>query len=413
MIGIILLFLISDTLKINLEQAKEMALESNPAYRMEALSGRYNKLGFYESLTSNILNPTVGITYSDATYEEWPYISAKGYNFNLSLNQPVFDLREVASIMQSKSSLNASGASLEEAKNALYYQVEAQYLAVLKVENLLRMQQKAIERAKENMRFVTKRLELGQASKLDLLNAEVYLNRTKLNLFTVRRDFQITKRILLNTLGIERQCELLLGPVETEKEEFEIPELDTLIKIGFKNRPRIKAAQEKIKEIQLGFWGSLCSFLPRVSFRWLWNYNSEEFPDKFSTIKEGARKSSGWYVTANLNLFSYPFEVSKMKTILEETELNLLHERLLVIKEIKEAWLDCLTMDENLELAKSMFEAAKEGNTLAKTQYNLGLITTLDLFQVETDLLDAEATYVSVLYDIRLTKAKLRYVIGG
>ncbi len=412
MLGIILLLLVGDTLKINLEQAKEMALESNPAYRMESLGGKYNKLGFYECLTSNILNPTIGVTYSDATFGDQSFAPSKGYNFNFSLNQPVFDLGEVATVLQSKSNVNASEASLQEAKNGLYYQVEARYLSVLRADNLLRMQQKALERAEENMRFVTKRLELGKASKLDLLNAKVYLNRTKLNLFTSRRDFQITKRILLNTLGIWRQCELLLEPVEAEEQEFELPELDTLIEKGFENRPKIRVAREEVKQSQLGFWGSLCSFLPRVSFRWLWNYNTGEFPEHFSTIREEAIKSSGWYVTADLNLLSYPLVSSKMKTVLEEAKLRLLQERLSIVQEIKEAWLDCLTMDENLELARSMFEAAKEGNTLAKTQYKLGLITTLDLFQAETDLLDAEATYVSAQYDVKLAKAKLRYVIG-
>lgn len=412
MIGILLLLLASDTLKINLEQAKEMALKNNPSYQMKILYDTHNELRFYEDLVTNILNPTIGITYSEATFGDRLPVLSEGYNFNLSLNQPVFDLGKVASTLQSKSNANASEASLQEAKNGLYYQVEAQYLAVLKTENLLMMRQKAVERAEENIRFVNKRLELGQASNLDLLNAEVYFNRAKLNLLTARRDFQINKRVLLNILGIDHRCELLFEPVETEEKGFEIPELDSLIKIGFKSRPRIKAAQEEVKKTQLGFWGSLCSFLPQVSFSWLWNYNTREFPETFSAIKEGATRSSGWYVSANLNFLSYPFEVSKMKALLEENKLNLLNERLTVVLEIKEAWLDYLTMDENLELAKSILEAAREGNTLAKAQYNLGLLTTLDLFQVETDLLDAEAAYVSALYDIKLIKTKLMYVVG-
>ncbi|MCK4352424.1 TolC family protein [candidate division WOR-3 bacterium] len=421
MIGIILVFLVSDTLKINLDQAKEIALKGNPTYQVQTLSHTYNKLGLYENLASDILNPAVGITYSEATFGDYSYPSSpvspsqggKGYNFSFSLNQPVFDFGKASSILQSKFSTNASLASSWEAENLLYYQVEGQYLTVLKVEKLLGMRNKAIERAEENMRFVTKRLELGKASRLDFLNATVYLNRAKLDLSDTRKNYTIAKRLLLNILGLRHQCELLLEPVEIEDGKFELPELNILITTSIENRPKIKAAYEEVKEARLGVWSSFFSFLPQISFKWSWNYNTENFPDKFSTIRNGATKNTGWYATANLNLFSYPFEVWKTKTILDKTNLNLLNERLIVVKEVEEARLDCLTMNENLKLAKSMFEAAREGNALAKTQYKLGLIPILDLFQIETDLLDAEATYISALYDYKLARTKLKYVIGG
>lgn len=410
MLGIILLLLVSDTLRINLEQAKEKALEANPLYRMELLSHRHSNLGLYENLLSNILRPTVGVTYSDATR---PYVLRRGYNFSLSMDQPLFDLSLLALILQSKSNVSMASYLLRETKNRLYYQVEAEYLTVLKAENLVEMQEKALSRAEENMRAVTKRWELGQVSKLELLNAEVYLNRIRLNLFTTKRDFQITKRILLNTLGIEYQYELLLEPVEIEEQVFYLPDLDTLIKIGLENRPRIRSVKEEVEQRQIGFWSSISSFLPRVSYRWDWSYNSPDFPQNFSTIRDGTRKSSGWYVSANLNLFSWPFQTSKMKTSLEKSRLNLAQERLSLVREIKEVWLDCLTLNENLKLARSMFEAAKEASELAKTQYRLGLITTLVLFRAETDLLEAEATYLSALYDIKLIRSRLRYVVGG
>lgn len=413
MIGIILsVFLLSNTLTIDLEQAKQIAIENNPAYGIEELNYRYYKLGLYDELSSNILNPSIGVTYSDVTYEQWPYTSLEGYNFSFSLNQTVFDIQELASIIQSKSSVNSAGASLEEAKNALYYQVEAQYLAVLKAEKLLQMRQNAIKRVEENMRLVSKRQELGQASKLDILNALVSLNRAKLNLSSAGKDYQIAKRLILNILGIWHQTEILLEPVETDN-DFELPDLDTLITISLEERPTIKAAREEMKNSNIGFWGSMLSFVPQVSFRWLWNYSSEDFPDNFSTIRDEAVKSSGWSASAGINLFTYPFEVSKMKTIMDMTKLNLLNKRLSVVEDVKEAWLDCMTVYENLNLAQSLYDAAKEGDDLAKLQYELGLISTLELFQSENDLLDAEVTYVSAQYDCKLAKAKIKYVVGG
>lgn len=413
MLGLILLVVLAlnDTLMLDLETAKQMALEGNILYNATKLEHSYYGLDLYGEMSSNILNPSISVTYSDATYEQFPTFSEKGYNFSLSMEQPVLDIGEAASVLQSKSNYDASTASLEEAKNALFYQVEAYYLGVLKTEKLLLMREMAIKRAEENMRFVSKRLELGQASKLDSLNAEVYLNRSKLNLTSAKKDYQIAKRLLLDYLGYGYQCELILQPVEIE-DEHEPLDVDSLISLSLEVRPKIKAVEKELSNAQLGFWGSTLSFLPRLSFKWLWNYNTENFPDDFSTITDEATKTSGWYASATMNLFTYPLDVAKMKNILEKTRLNLLNERILVIKEVKEAWLDFVTMSENLNLARSLYEAADEGNKIAKLQYNLGMISTLELFQAENDFLDAEVTHVSAQYDYRLSRAKLRYVVG-
>ena len=413
MISILLsLFLIGDTLKINLQEAKQIAIEKNLTYGMEVMDNRYNRLGLYESIASFILDPEVGVTYSDATYEQWSHTSTKGYNFNLLLQQPVFDISEIASIIQNKSSLNVSEASLEEARNALYYQVEADYLTVLKAEKMLEMRKKALERAEENKRLISKKLEIGQASRLDSLNAEVYLNRSRLNLSSAKKEHQIARRVFLNLLGIGHQCEILLAPVEIKKDIY-LPDIDTLIAISLMKRPRIRSAYENLKNAKVAHWGSILSFLPSLSFKWFWNYNSENFPERFSTIREGTTKTSGWYASANLNLFSYPFEVSKTKTVVDKASLNLLNERLVVVKEVKEAWLECINIYENLNLARSLFETAKESSKLAELQYNMGLISTLELLQVENELLNAEITYLFALYDCTLAKAMLNYVSGN
>ncbi|MBI4722828.1 MAG: TolC family protein [Candidatus Stahlbacteria bacterium] len=401
---IIILLASADTLHINLEQAKQLAVKANPEYKIEVLSNAYNKLNFYETISSNILTPEIQGDYSESDHSD-------DYKFEFSLNQPVFDVQQVMSILQSKSAMCASGNLREEAKNKLFYAIESYYFSVLKTQRLVELRQKAIESASENMRLVEKKLRVDKASLLDSLNAEVELNRTKLDYSRSRKNYELAQKTLLSALGIY-QCELILEPVEMEKPYTLLP-LDTLIGIGLKKSPLIKTAQEEVKQNRLSLCTGITSLLPQLSFRWLWTYTTNTLPTSFSEIKDAAVKSSGWGGTLRVNLFSYPLEVGKAKTALSKSELNLLNQRLQVAKTVELAWLECREASGNLTLVKSMFSAAEEATRLAKSQYEIGLISALDLFRVTTDRLEAEITYVATIYDYMLAKTKLQYAVGG
>ncbi|MCK4307135.1 TolC family protein [candidate division WOR-3 bacterium] len=401
-----------DTLKINLEQAKQMAIKSNPGYKIDALSHTYSKLGLYKKLSSNILNPEVSVNYSEVESPDAMLYSAKGYSFNFSLNQRVLDLGQVTSLLGSKFEKNANGALREESENRLFYEVESCYLSVLKSQKLVELKEKAVERANENMRLVSKKLEVGEASKLDSLNAEVSLNRAKLDGSGARKNYELAKRILLNALGIFEERELLLESVKEVRVIREPLLLDSLVASALEERPSVKAEREALKGGKLGFYGSILSFLPAISFKWWWGYRTEDFPERFSEIRDGANKSSGWNGSIGLNLFTYPFEVWQFKTALDKAKLSLLSKELNIVREVKDAWLLGEEAHRNLKLAESMWLAAEEAYKLSKHQYELGLISALDFFRVAEDKLDAEISYVNTKYDYKLAYTRLQYVTG-
>jgi outer membrane protein TolC len=185
------------------------------------------------------------------------------------------------------------------------------------------------------------------------------------------------------------------------------------VRISLSKRPCVRAAREDLKSSRVGFWGSLFSFMPHVSFKWLWMYNAEDFPETVSEVRDGAIKSTGWSGNVGINLFTYPFDVWQSKTSVNKSKLSLLSKRLLVLKEAKEVWLEWQRASENLNLANSMSLAAEEAERLARTQYELGLISSIDLFRASNDRLDAEIAYTAAVYDCKLVGSKLQYVVGG
>lgn len=407
-----LAFTVSDTLKLDLSGAIDIAVRGNLDYRVQALINTSSKLDFAGRVTSYLPEPTLRATYSEYETQYGGLIPWKGYLVDLSVTQTIFSFQKLASLWGGKMDLDRGHALLQEAKNYLSYEVENLYLSVLKESNTLEIQTSALKRAEENFRLIGAKGRLGQASKLDVLNAQVTFNQSKLALANAKKNARITERLFLNILGIHSYPELVLEPPVEQATLSDLPPLQTLLSEAFKQRPSLMALQKRVASASTDFLGQLFAFVPTVSYEWSWEYTGEEFPspDKFG---DRALKGSGISAGISFNPISYPLSVQKTKTALDMARAEHEKEKLIVAKQVEEAYLTHTTARDNLELARLTLDAAKEGEELARAQYRLGLLKPLGLFDAETRLLNVEADYLSAVYDVHLSRSALRYAVGG
>lgn len=407
-----LTFAFGDTLKLDLNRAVEMALQKNLDYRVQSLDNTISGLSFYERVTSCLPKPVLQATYSQYETKYGGIVPWEGYLVDLSVSQPIVHIQRFASVWGGKVDLNSSSLYLEEARNSLSYEVEGVYLGVLKSAKTVESQESALKRAEENLRLIETRDRLGQASKLDVLNAQVALNQSKLSLATAKKNSRVQKRLFLHVLGIPETPELVLEPPQAPEEEVEFPPLDSLLAKAFKQRPSLKALNQMVKAANIGLLGGLSAILPTVFFQWSWQYRGDDLPGIDDFGDEDLR-SSGLSAGLTFDILSYPFEVQKLRKTAEKARTQLKRQRLLVAREVEGAYLNYRTGLDNVGLARLTLDAAREGEELAKAQYRLGLIKPLELFDAETRLLDAEADYLSAIYDLHLARSGLKYAVGG
>ncbi len=407
-----LTFAVGDTLKLDLSKAVDMALQGNLDHRVQALSNTSSKLGFADRVTSYLPEPTLQATYSEYETQYGGPIPWKGYLVDLSVTQTIFSFQKLTSLWGGKMDLDRGNALLQEARNSLSYEVENLYLSVLKESNTLEIQTSALKRAEENFRLIGAKGRLGQASKLDVLNAQVTLNQSKLALANAKKNARITKRLFLNVLGIHSYREVVLEPPASQTALSDLPPLQTLLSRASEQRPSLVALQKRVTSANTDFLGQLFAFLPAVSYEWSWQYVGEQFPspDKFG---DEALRGSGISAGLSFNPLSYPLAVQKTKTTLDMARAEHEKEKLIVAKQVEEAYFTYATAEENLDLARLTLDAAKEGGELARAQYRLGLLKPLELFDAETRLLNAEADYLSAVYDVHLYRSALRFAVGG
>jgi outer membrane protein TolC len=415
MIPFLLVFVVfsaGDTLRLTLDDAIHMAVRQNMDYRIQSLSHTNAKIGFANRASDYLPQPLLQGSYSEYETQYSQGIPWKGYYVDLSVSQSIIDLQKLASIWGGKMDLDGSSAALEEARNSLSYDVENLFLMVLKETKNLGIKESALKRALENMRLIEAKERLGQASRLDLLNAKVAHNQSMLSLKAAQKNLKIAKRLFLNVLGMPTSRELLLeSPPEPQPEE-ELPDLDVLFEDAYRMRPALKSNSKKVASANTDYLGQLLSVVPSLSYTWSWVYQGEEFPGP-GRFRDEALRGSGLTAGLTFNPISYVLGVQRSRTALDIAKTELERERLIVRKQVEEAYFTYTSASENLELARVTLDAAGEGQELARAQYSVGLIKPLELFDSETRLLNAEADYLAAVYDLQLARSGLKFAVGG
>jgi len=247
---------------------------------------------------------------------------------------------------------------------------------------------------------------------LDLLNAEVVKGKARLDLINAKKNYEIAQSNLLNLLGISERNHLILEEINLPDTEIELPPLKELLEIAIDERPLLKGSLKSLKEKKSSLIYTLLSFLPDFRFGWYWSYTNSELPWSLSYFKRESSRSSGFYASLSFDFLSYPFRLSSARRALllekETYRLSLLN----VLEGVEEAYLSLKAAIEAFYHAKKLLKQADEALRLARTQYELGLITTIELFDAESRYLEAELTFLSSQYELYLSKERLKLEVG-
>lgn len=417
------LFLLSTPLHLSIDKAVSLALSKNLTLKQNQVQAKSSKTSYFQSLTGYLPQPSIQLSYSNAkasiplNQPGLPPVytsSNKGYQVYLSLDQSIFDPERLLSIWQQRGQKRYSYYELTEKERDIVLQVKSAYLNALKTRKIISERKKALQRAKENLEFVTMRYNLGSASRIDLLNAKVEKGQAELNLEKAKSDKEIADRTILNLLGIEEKTPLELEEVKEPTPSAKVPPLDSLILTALRERPLVRGALANFHAAKGNFWYRTLSFLPHVRFGWYSSYTSEEkFPGSFSEFWDNSTRSSGLYLSINFDFMSYPFYVLNSKYGVKSQEISYKMTRLEVIKDIEDTYRNYKTARHALGQARLIKAHAEEALKLAKGQYQLGSISSLQLFDAESRYLEAELSWISSFYDYYIAKESLNRAIGS
>ena len=81
--------------------------------------------------------------------------------------------------------------------------------------------------------------------------------------------------------------------------------------------------------------------------------------------------------------------------------------------EVKDSFLDVVTLIQQIKVAEELVTIAREALSLATQRYRLGLSSIVEVTQSEVAVTAGETRLAETQYDAKIAEARLQYAIGG
>lgn len=302
----------------------------------------------------------------------------------------------------------SEGASALQTLRDVLFEVQQEYFDTLRAQELFRVADAQVIRAKELLDQTLFQIELGAAPKKDRLQAEAdYLN-AKVSKLQAENQTATTAAQLKATIGWDDPATLPELQKVAEPSEFpQLEPLDSLLKEGLDNRPDIRDLRLRVEsqrfnvliaEREASITWSLDatydrSFSPDVSDdrRLTFLISMPLFDGGFS--RESARQASlSW---------------QSLRAVLVQSQRQ-------ARAEIEAAYSVLMQDIERVQAAKAALDAAKLNYQAAFESQRMGAEGTsiLTVLTAQVSLVTAESNYVEALYDYFISGARLRLAVG-
>lgn len=342
--------------------------------------------------------------------EEVEFDFTRDNQFSFSLSVPIYTGgRLVSGYKQAKYNHLSSEESLRQSEYMTVFNTKKAFYGVLLAREFVKVSEEAVSVAEKHLRNVKILLEVGMASKFDLLRSEVQLANLKPQQIRAKNSIKIAELSLKILIGLELAQPLDIQG-ELTYEPFD-PNLEEALTSALFRRPEIQQLEYQRMMAGEMLKISKASKYPTVTIQGAYNVWADSL-----TFKEEDWQS---YYSVNLALsvpiftgFVAAAQIAQSKSIIKELEFNKKGLENMILFEVRQAALKLSEAKESLLSQEKNVEQAVESLRIAELNFSEGLATTLDVSSVQAALTQAKTNYSQALYDYVMSRAELDKAVG-
>ncbi|MCX6175358.1 MAG: TolC family protein [Ignavibacteriales bacterium] len=341
--------------------------------------------------------------------EEFKLGTQNNYNAQVALNQSLFNWGRNGKMVE------MNEIELLQAKHsAAFTEREVTYLTVQLYYQILMMSE-AIKVINENLSLLEQRLstmkkkyEAGETSSFDILSMEVQISSVNgeiLNAETSLRKLKIQfNKIIGRSLDTFVQLQDSLTYIKISMDE------KMLFQEAFANRIELKQLQEREKQASLQKDISSTMNKPNVDLFFNWDLRNGYLPKV--DIFKGSWNAGLSFSLPLFDGFRTSSQVQQAEVSLKITQMQYDNTKDQIAIEIKNVLLDLQTKEKQIEIEQKKIELTKQSLATAEERYYRGLVSTLDLLDVQQSLQTAKLNYVQAVGYYIISKYSLQKSVG-
>ncbi len=395
---------------VTLEEAIRMSLDRDPA--AVAAEERIETARADQLEARGALLPSVSLNSSYANSSNQRFDQSTGQLVSESYAAQAQASYELFGGGRRLAQLRRTGAELEAADAAYRAQrfqtvlatTEAYYTAAAASE-LVRSAAQRLERAEQQLAFAQTRLDVGTATRSDVLRAELEVGRAELALVEAESGERNARLRLGRQIGVQGEVE---PAVETLPEAAPPrPALEELVAEAVSRSPNVLAAQADRERARAARLATYTAYIPTVRATAGYDWFAFRFPPN--------ERSWSLRVTASVpvfNGFQREAAVSRAAAAERLAQVRAQDAELAARVAVEAAARQIDAAERRVAIARRGIELAREDLRVQEERYQIGNATILDLQASQVALTEAEIEWVSARQELGISVARLEAVLG-
>jgi len=409
----------SQPLQLTLADAVDRGLRYNVAVlagtqeERTAAAGRLKALyDLYPKVNAELSSTQQQINLAAFGFGSFPGISSVVGPFALvdaraRLTQSVYDRKLVEDLREAQSVEKASFYNNQNTRELVVVAVANLYLQALAGASRIEAVEAQILRAQALYQRANDLKNSGLIAGIDVLRSQVELQNQQQRRVAFKNEFAQQKLNLARAIGIPLGQEIML----TDRMPDNTPPMATLdeaLGTAHDRRTDLKRADSLLEAARHALNAAKAENLPKL-----------EFSGDYGVIGRTITSNHGTYTMTGrirVPLFNGNESRSDQAKAVSRLETRRLESEDLkgrVEMEVRAAYLDMQSSEEQLRVARSSVDLARAQLDQSQDRFEAGVASNLEVVQAQESVALADETVISSLYNLNVAKARLAKAMGG
>ena len=397
---------------IQVDDCVKLALEHHPLIKSAMSNTEIYKSRIAQAWANYFPTLSAGISYAKTdlqmTYQAPGAMQRYDMYYvpNVSGNMLLFDFGKTkAQADLAKRTYESSTFYLQNSINNVIFGVKQAYYNLLFAQQQVEVYTNTVADYKLHLEQATAYYNIGTKPKIDVLTAEHNLGRAELNLIKAKNTLNIAYVQLSNAMGLPDYTDYdVIDNLTTKAYSITAEEA---INTAFETSPELLAMKKKADASGLLVRASRRAFTPNIS--------------GFAGYTRGGKKidlDTGYQIGAqltysNVNLLLLKKQVDEAKATHKKDVADYENSKQNLHFSVKEAYLNLVTAQESIVVAKLAMDQAQEQYDQASGRYKVGLGNAIELKDAETTYRNAQLDYYNNLLNYHVSAANLERLMGS
>jgi outer membrane protein len=403
---------------ITLQQAIAIALAENTNVRLAVNATALDSLAVRQARNAFLPNLTVNSSTSQGVLAGSQGRNALGVSAGASSNVTLFNGgQNRGTLRQAQQNLRATGFELGRARQTIVFTVASDFLELITQQEQVRVQQENLTAQEQELTQLQEFVRQGTRPIGDVYQQQAAVASTRLALANARRAAAVARITLIGELVLDPRID---WNFETPTPTAVPPAqrtflLDTLIDVALRQRVDVQAEIARVRAAEQAIAIARGTRLPTItgSAGFSGDYSSSGDLGFFEQLD--ARRGGSVGIGVSVPVFdrgSSSIARERAQVQLENELLTLRDVEQTVVLEVRRAYRDYTTAQEQLAAATAQQSAAALALQAAQARYRVGAATFVEVTLARATLIEAQSAVVSARSGVTFQQALMSYYTG-